>query len=165
MSTVYWITGLSGAGKSTLGRALTESLREEGASVIFLDGDELREVFGGADGHSRDERITLARKYSRLCQLLADQGSAVVIATISMFHEVRRWNRENIPGYCEVYLRVPLAVLKSRDSKGIYVRAERGELGNVVGMDLPAEEPESPDFVFEGQTVEEMVRRIREKDP
>ena len=45
---------------------------------------------------------------ARLCRLLAGQGFDVVCATISLFHEVQRWNRENIPNYREIYLRVPI---------------------------------------------------------
>ena len=41
---VILITGLSRAGKTTVARQIVERLRAEGKSVIFLDGDELREV-------------------------------------------------------------------------------------------------------------------------
>ena len=86
---------------------------------------------------------------ARLCRLLAEQGADVVCATISLFHEVQRWNRENIPGYCEIYLRVPLDELRRRDSKGIYAGAQRGNTRDVVGLDVPAEAPESPDLVLD----------------
>src|SRR5208282_543435 len=77
------------------------------------------------------------------------QGSDVVCATISLFHEVQRWNRENIPGYREIYLRVPIDELRRRDSKGIYAGAERGDMRNVVGLDVPAEAPEAADLILD----------------
>ena len=86
---------------------------------------------------------------ARLCRLLAEQGGDVVCATISMFHEVQRWNRENIPGYREIYLRVPIDELRRRDQKGIYVGAQRGDTRDVVGLDVPAEAPEAPDLVLD----------------
>lgn len=86
---------------------------------------------------------------ARLCRLLADQGADVVCATISLFHEVQRWNRENIPGYREIYLRVPIDELRRRDSKGIYARSEGGDARDVVGIDIPAEAPEAPDLVLD----------------
>ena len=86
---------------------------------------------------------------ARLCRLLAEQGGDVVCATISMFHEVQRWNRENIPGYREIYLRVPIDELRRRDSKGIYVGDWRGDTHDVVGLDVPAEAPEAPDLVLD----------------
>jgi phosphohistidine swiveling domain-containing protein len=86
---------------------------------------------------------------ARLCRLLAEQGTDVVCATISLFHEVQRWNRENIPGYREIYLRVPIDELRRRDSKGIYARAQRGDARDVVGLDVAAEAPEKPDLVVD----------------
>ncbi len=86
---------------------------------------------------------------ARLCRLLAEQGADVVCATISLFHEVQRWNRENIPGYREIYLRVPMEELERRDTKGIYAAARRGETCDVVGLDVPAEAPEAPDLVLD----------------
>ena len=35
------------------------------------------------------------------------QGVDVVIATISLFHEVHTWNRAHLPGYLEILLDVP----------------------------------------------------------
>jgi hypothetical protein len=78
-----------------------------------------------------------------------EQGADVVCATISLFHEVQRWNRENIPGYREIYLRVPIDELRRRDSKGIYAGAQRGDARDVVGLDVPAEAPEAPDLVLD----------------
>ncbi len=146
---VYWITGLSGAGKTTLGRALWQRLRAAGRSAIFLDGDMLREVIAEDLGHNLASRRKSAMRNARLCRLLASQGGDVVCPTISMFHEVQRWNRQNIPNYREIYLRVPMDELQRRDAKGIYAAAGRGELSDVVGLDVAAELPEAPDLVLD----------------
>ena len=79
----------------------------------------------------------------------ASQGTDVVCPTISLFHEVHDWNRRNIPGYCEIYLRVPMEELRRRDAKGIYAAADRGELRDVVGLDMPAEVPEAPNLLLD----------------
>src|ERR1700691_2146303 len=146
---VFWITGLSGAGKTTLGRELWSRLRAAGRPVTFLDGDALRAAIAEDLGHSADDRRQSAMRNARLCQLLAEQGADVVCATISLFYEVQRWNRENLPGYREIYLRVPMEELRRRDSKGIYAGAQRGEAHNVVGIDLQAEVPEAPDLILD----------------
>ena len=146
---VFWITGLSGAGKTTLGRELWSRLRAAGRPVTFLDGDALRAVIAEDLDHSAGDRRRSAMRNARLCRLLAEQGTDVVCATISLFHEVQRWNRENIPGYREIYLRVPIDELRRRDSKGIYARAQRGDTRDVVGLDVPAEAPEAPDLVLD----------------
>ena len=146
---VFWITGLSGTGKTTLGRELSKRLRGAGHRVIFLDGDALRSAIAEDLGHNAGDRRRAAMRNARLCRLLADQGADVVCATISLFHEVQRWNRENIPGYREIYLRVPIDELRRRDSKGIYACAQRGEAHDVVGLDVPAEAPEAPDLILD----------------
>lgn len=146
---VFWITGLSGVGKTTLGQELSSRLRAAGRRVTFLDGDTLRSAIAEDLGHSAADRRRSAMRNARLCRLLAEQGSDVVCATISLFHDVQRWNRANLPGYREIYLRVPLDELRRRDSKGLYASAQNGHGGNVVGIDLPAETPEAPDLVID----------------
>jgi len=148
---VMWITGLSGAGKSTLARELVARLRHDGHSVVLLDGDELRDVFGAAaanaQNHGREGRLALAMQYARLCNVIAAQGHITVIATISLFREVHTWNRANLPGYFEVHLKVPMEELRRRDPKGIYRRFDAGELHNVAGLDLSVDEPDAADWV------------------
>ena len=85
---VIWITGLSGSGKTTLAQKLVQELRMSIQSVIMLDGDLLREALGITTSHSQVDRLEIAKKYSRLCKLLASQGTLVVIATISLFREI-----------------------------------------------------------------------------
>ena len=150
---VVWITGLSGSGKSTLATEVAGQLRALRNDVIRLDGDELRDVFAAEtinlQRHDRDGRLMLAMQYASLCRLLSMQGFTVVIATISMFREVYAWNRANLPGYFEVYLKVPIEELRRRDPKGIYRRFDAGELTHVVGLDLPIEEPDTADLIME----------------
>jgi adenylylsulfate kinase-like enzyme len=150
---IIWITGLSGAGKTSLAQEIKSRLRRLGEIAVMLDGDELREVFGAAaisrHNHGREGRLALAMQYAHLCRLVAAQGLTVVISTISLFREVHTWNRANLPGYFEIYLKVPLQELRRRDPKGIYHRYDSGEISNVAGLDLAIDEPESPDWVAE----------------
>jgi adenylylsulfate kinase-like enzyme len=161
---VIWITGLSGAGKTSLAHATASRLRSSGEGVVQLDGDELRAVFGDAaaneQSHSREARLALAMQYARLCRVLAGQGLTVVISTISLFKEVHAWNRQNLPGYFEVYMKVPVQELRRRDPKGIYRRFDRGELINVAGLDLPVDEPKAADWILDfvpEQTIDAMA--------
>jgi len=146
---VFWFTGLSGAGKTTIGKLFFGLLRDHNPCSVFLDGDILREVFGNDLGHSREERLKSAMRNSRLCKTLSDQGIDVVCATISLFRECQDWNRGHMPGYHEIYLRVPMKVLIERDQKQLYSRALRGEARNVMGVDLAVEEPSHPELIVE----------------
>ena len=164
---VVWITGLSGAGKTTLGIELVGILKEKGTAPIFLDGDELREVLSleasNSDFYTREQRLALALRYSKLCKLLSDQGHFVVVATISLFKEIHSWNRRNIRNYYEVFLDIELEVLRDRDSKKIYSRYEDGVITDVAGLDLAVDYPKAPDFVFNNPqhySVPEMAHKI-----
>ncbi|MCI8424017.1 MAG: adenylyl-sulfate kinase [Lawsonibacter sp.] len=142
--TVYFFTGLSGAGKTTIGGLFHQRLKATKPNVILLDGDEIRLAFGEDVGYTQEERLRWARRIFRVCKLLSDQGIDVVCCSIAMYESVRRWNRENIPNYKEIYIRVSKETLFSRNQKGLYTAGK-----NVVGMDLPFDEPKRPDIVVQ----------------
>jgi len=140
----YWITGLSAAGKTTLSKLLVEYFRSSGKSVIHLDGDELRKVLADS-AYTREERVALGMRYSRLCRLLVNQGIDVVISVIGLFDELHKWNRNNIQNYVEVFIDVPLEELEKRDPKDIYKKFKSGEIKDVAGIDLKVDFPNKPD--------------------
>jgi cytidine diphosphoramidate kinase len=139
---VFWVTGLAGSGKTTIGEALCSALRSRGRLAVQLDGDRLREAFGGQHGYSIEERRHLSMCYARLCKLLADQGTDVVCSTVSMFDSVRRWNRDEIAGYREIYLTAPQQQLLER--RAFYSDATASQ--DVVGLNPAYELPSTPDL-------------------
>lgn len=141
---VIWVTGLAEAGKSTVARELVRQLRQRGHQPILLDGNEVRAALDMTSSYDRMGRIKAAMIYARLCNMLARKGHLVVIATISLFHEVQRWNRQYQPNYIEVLLDVPFNELKRRDTKGLYSRYDSGD---IVGVGQSAEFPLAPDLV------------------
>nr|WP_317331026.1 adenylyl-sulfate kinase [uncultured Romboutsia sp.] len=146
--TVYWITGLAGAGKTTIGELLYKSIKYNKDNIILLDGDKLRELYDSED-YSYDARKLLSNKYSKLCKMISEQGIDVICCTISMFDECRNWNRENISNYKEIYLKVSIDELIKRDQKGLYTKALRKEVKNVIGIDIDFEEPKNPDLLID----------------
>ena len=144
--TVYWITGLSGAGKTTIGTQLLKKLNN---NTVFLDGDNLREIYGDDIGYSLEDRKKMAMRNSRLCKMLSSQGFNVICCTIAMFHSVRDWNRKNISNYKEIYLKVSPEVLINRDQKNLYSKHKNGTIKNIMGLDLSFEEPINPNIVIE----------------
>lgn len=139
-SGVIWVTGYSASGKTTVGRKLEAKLRADGLKTVFLDGDDLRSIFGEKWGYQRENRIELAKVYFRLCSHLASQGLTVVIAAVAMYDEVRQWLKVNVPNSYEVFLDVPERYRIERDkkTKGIYSR-----IGDVSSL---YDEPKNPDL-------------------
>ncbi len=142
--TIYWITGLSGAGKTTVGQIVYENLKKKKDNVVLLDGDALRSTIAADLGYTNEDRHESARRNTRLCKLLGDQDIDVICCTICMFEDIRKWSRDNNEKYLEIYLKVPMEILKGRNQKNLYVDAQDELVGLGVGM----EEPEHPDLVI-----------------
>ena len=159
--TLYFFTGLAGAGKSTIGGLFYERLKVKRADAVLMDGHRIREaaVAGGAPrDYSLAARLNGARGSFRRFRDLTEQGKDVVVCSMSLFDEVRDWNRENIQNYKEIYIKVPMRVLRTRR-----VELYSGNEPQVVGMDLPWDEPKRPDVVVENdgrETPEEIVDRL-----
>lgn len=143
---VYWLTGLSGSGKSTLAKGLDSWLRKIGQKPLILDGDDIRNLLLEQTGYDRESRLKIAGFNSKLCKFIALQNQTVICSTISLFSEIQKWNRENIPGYIEIFLDVSMDILRDRDTNGLYSAFEKGKIKNVVGLDIRAEFPEYPDI-------------------
>ena len=129
--------------------------------MVFLDGDQLRQVFGDDLGYTPEQRLKSVMRNARLCKLLFDQGLDVVCCTISMFDSVRDWNRTHIPGYCEIYVKASMETLRRRDQKGLYSQGEN----DVAGVHFAIEEPKAPDLILcnDGEkTPEEQAQKIME---
>ncbi len=141
---LIWLTGLPGAGKTTVGQALYKRRKAFRPDVVRLDGDELRRIFDDHD-YSVEGRLVYGLKVCRLCQYLVGQNLEVICCVVGMKEIFRQWNRENIPCYCEVYLRISEATRLHRNQKGLYGQASPN---NVVGKDILMEEPSQPDLVF-----------------
>lgn len=64
--------------------------------------------------------------------------------------------------FVEIHVDTPLEVAESRDPKGLYRKARRGELKNFTGIDSPYEAPESPEIRLDtaNRTVEEVADEV-----
>lgn len=159
--TVYFFTGLSGAGKTTLGGLFHSHLKARKPNVVWLDGDQYRPVFTEDVGYTQEDRLRGAKRVFRVCKMLSDQGIDVVCCSISMYSEVREWNRANIENYKEVYIKVKKETLLKRNQKGLYTSGK-----NVVGVDIPFDEPKFSDVVVENdglETPETIVARLEKE--
>ncbi len=164
---VIWLTGLSGAGKSTIAAALCDLFAEVGHPAILLDGDAVRDAIGDENcGHDPESRLKNAYRICRFARMLAEQGFPVIVATMSLYHEIHDWNRKNLPGYFETYLDVSPEVLRKRDPKGLYRRAEQGRETNMVGLHIVVQAPKAPHLRLTNNgdlsEVPKMVRRVFE---
>lgn len=148
---VIWLVGMSGAGKSVIGRALYRQMKAFNPATVLVDGDEIREVFKhdrSDDHYSVEGRRQNAERIRSLCAWLDRQEIDVVCCILSIFEESHAWNRDTYSKYLEVYVSAPMETLVERNPKDLYRRAARGEIANVVGVDIPFTPPANPDLVI-----------------
>jgi bifunctional enzyme CysN/CysC len=166
---VVWFTGISGAGKSTIANRTEQLLHAQGVHTYVLDGDNVRHGLNRDLGFTELDRIENIRRVAEVARLMADAGLVVLASFISPYQAERRMARE-LAGegrFCEVHVDTPLEVAESRDRKGLYQKARRGELANFTGIDSPYEVPESPelridtDSVSAEQAAEAVVEQLR----
>lgn len=162
---VLWLTGLSGAGKSTIAEKLIVLFKERGNVPIVLDGDQIRAAID--DPHwlfDEESRLRGSYIYARLASLFASQGHLVIVPTISMFEQVRNWNRKHNTNYFEVYLETSQQVRLNRDPKKLYESHSQGKNAHMPGLDLNIEIPEAPDLTINNNgditTADEVAKRI-----
>ncbi|MCX2863183.1 adenylyl-sulfate kinase [Paucibacter sp. PLA-PC-4] len=151
---LFWLTGLSGAGKSTLALALQHQLREAQWPVVLLDGDRLRQGLCADLDFSPQGRRENLRRAAELSRLLLEQGQLVIAAFISPLRSDRAMVR-NIVGaqqFVEVFVRCPLAVCQARDVKGLYKKANSGQIPQFTGISAPYEAPEAPSLTLDTET-------------
>lgn len=154
---VLWITGLSASGKTTVGRAFLEITKDSAAQKVFLDGDALREMFGGDLGYDENSRIKHIQRVQRLAKFLTDQGIDVVVAALYNNQEILAENRKLFDKYFEVYLKADIEFLKLRENKSLYTKAQSNEIKDVVGVDINWQEPKNPDLIIDTNVLRKPV--------
>lgn len=146
---VMWFTGLSGAGKSTVAKALEERLFDRDAQTMHLDGDNVRHGLSGDLGFSAHDREENVRRVGEVSRLFFEQGTLTLCTFVSPYRDDRDRVRELLPEgrFLEVHVDCSIEVCKERDPKGLYEKAEKGEISNFTGISAPYEEPEDPEIV------------------
>lgn len=163
-SFVIWLTGLSASGKSTIARKLEEKLFSVGLRTAILDGDNTRMGINKDLDFSSQGRTENIRRVAEISRLMNDAGLIVIACFISPLRTDRQMAREIIGGenFIETFVDASLTVCKSRDRKGLYMMAEKGEIKDFTGISSPYEPPLNPDIHIhtDDQTVGSCVNTI-----
>ena len=102
---------------------------------------------------------------------MMNAGSIVITAFISPFINDRRIARELVGNndFIEIYCDCPLEICESRDVKGLYKKARKGEIPEFTGISSPYEIPKSPELILKTnllsieQCLEKLLSYILEK--
>ncbi|HEY2229663.1 MAG TPA: sulfate adenylyltransferase subunit CysN [Xanthobacteraceae bacterium] len=144
---ILWFTGLSGAGKSTIANIVEQRLHAAGHHTMLLDGDNVRHGLCRDLGFTEADRVENIRRAGEVARLMAESGLIVLCAFISPYRAEREMVRNLVPAgeFFEVFVDTPIAECMRRDPKGLYAKAQAGEIKNFTGFDAPYERPQSPE--------------------
>jgi len=153
-----WFTGLPSAGKSTIAHALAKDLTSAGRRVQVLDGDDVRPYLSAELGFSKEARDINVARIGWVARLLASHGVVVLVPVIAPYSaardSVRAAHTESNTPYAEIYVATSRAVSESRDVKGLYAKARRGEIAGMTGVDDPYERPRTAELVIDTEQVD-----------
>ena len=140
---VLWFTGLSGAGKSTIANLVEKRLHTLGRHTILLDGDNVRHGLNRDLGFSEADRVENIRRVAEVSRLCVDAGLIVLVSFISPYRAERLLARERVADgeFIEVFVDTPVDECRKRDPKGLYAKADAGQIKNFTGVDAPYEAP------------------------
>jgi adenylylsulfate kinase-like enzyme len=146
---IFWCTGLSGVGKTTLALSAQKHLENIGLSVLVVDGDRVRESykeklgFGKADIEKNNMRIVA------ICEVERKIYDVLIVPVISPIDNIRKITRKKLePLFSLIYISCDLNSLKRRDPKGLYAKADKGDIQGLIGYSAnnPYDIPEDADF-------------------
>jgi adenylyl-sulfate kinase len=144
-----WFTGLPGAGKTTIATAVEARLIDAGRSAYRLDGDNLRHGLCRDLGFSKSDRETNVGRVGEMARLFADAGTVALVALVSPYtdcrEKVRAQHERDGLRFLEVFVNTPSEECVRRDPKGLYARANSGNLSEMTGVDAPYEAPRAPE--------------------
>jgi adenylylsulfate kinase len=159
-----WLTGLSGSGKSTIAVAAERELVRRGRLAYVLDGDNVRHGLNKNLGFSPADRTENIRRIGEVAKLFTDAGVIAMTSFISPYRADRDGVRSLFAAgdFVEVHVAASVETCESRDVKGLYQRARRGEIPEFTGISAPYEAPERPELVLDTnrQGVEESVASL-----
>jgi bifunctional enzyme CysN/CysC len=159
-----WFTGLSGAGKSTIANLVERKLHALGRHTAMLDGDNVRPGLNRDLGFSEADRVENIRRAAEAAKLMVEAGLIALISFISPYRSDRDAARELFENgeFIEVFVDTPVDECRRRDPKGLYKRADAGQIRNFTGVDAPYEAPEAPELrlLTEGATAEILADRV-----
>lgn len=153
-----WMTGLSGSGKTTIAKEIAFRFHINTSPILHLDGDEVRKFVNSDLKYSMKEREAHLKRIAGIAYLANLNRIPVIVSTISPTEKIRKYAKNTVHGFIEVYVKCSIEECIRRDPKNIYKK----EKNQLIGVDLKYEIPRKPDIILdtEKQSLQSCVRTI-----
>jgi len=163
-SKVIWMTGLSGSGKTTVAKGVERYLHSQGILNQLLDGDNIRVGISNNLSFSPEDRTENIRRIAEVSKLFLNCGVVTLNCFVSPTIEIRNIAKAIIgaENFIEVYINASIETCESRDIKGLYKKARKGEIKDFTGISAPFEAPENPEIEINTSqlSIDESVQKV-----
>lgn len=147
-----WFTGLPLSGKTTIADLVYAELEKMQIPVERIDSKDVRELLP-AIGFTRDDRNRHMHRIGHLVKTLQKNSISTVASFVSPYRESRKAIREMVTNNIVVYVKASVETCRVRDYKGLYARADKGEIENLPGIDDVYEEPRHAEITIDTETM------------
>ena len=141
---LFWITGLSGSGKTTIAKKIKKDIIQLYGPTLLVSGDNLRKIFN-FNKYTYNERVSNSKKFCKFAKFVTNQKINLIFAAVGLMDSMRKWYRNNIDNYIEIYIKADLKKIIRLKKKKIYHKKNGGD---IVGIAIKPEFPKNPDIVI-----------------
>jgi adenylyl-sulfate kinase len=153
---VVWFTGLYKAGKTTIANIVSKELENRGIRSELIDGGVLRSTISKDLSFSKKDRELNLERAAYIAELLSRNGNIALCSFISPYRQARDKIRKQIEKhgtFIEVHVKASIDTCKSRDTEGMYAKAEKAEIEEFTGVSSPYQEPKNPELVLDTEKI------------
>ncbi len=134
LSKIVWFTGLSGSGKSTLSSNLKAFLKKKRYKVLQVDGDSFRKSKKYKKSFTKKTIKSNNYKIIKYVKSKINDYDFILVSVISPLRVTRRYAKFFFKdNYFEIFVYCSLKILKRRDTKGLYAKADQQKIKNLIG--------------------------------
>ena len=146
---VLWLLGPTSSGKTTIATDLLVSFRKKRTPIIHFDGDEIRDLFDESISFSAKDRLRVVSTIVHLANKANDAKLNVIVSALTANQDARSFVIDNVNNLIIGYVKCSIDECMRRDPKGLYNKAEKGEIDTLIGFNQEYPEPENPDIILE----------------
>jgi len=159
---LFFVTGLSGSGKTSIAKKIKKKITKFYGPTLLVSGDNIRKIVGFYK-YTYDERLSLSKKVCKFIKFITNQKINVIFASVGMMHKTRKWYKNSVDNYIEIYIKVDLNKIIKLKKKKIY---QNKKSGDIVGIAIKPEFPKKPNIIIRNdfkKSVDDLASNLLKK--